>query len=438
MNEIKIRQTKILVISGPAISPVGNTGRTLFNLFKNIPPEYIFQIYFDGEPPDKGNVARSAKLGSRNVPFERFVRSLFSLWRREKVAGPSLPVWTGGQAPRRMSARIAYYIKMAIRAWFDCFSISVPSSIKADINKFDPQVIYVVAAPLRIMNLAIALSKHYNIKIVPHFMDDWPSLVYGTSILEAIPRWYAGRVIRKILRNSYVSLCISKLMAEEYSARYQWKFLPVMNCIDDTEYKDAAQCLSGSRIITYVGGTHLNRIGPLIEIAEGLQRLRKLGMMDVRLVCCQFSASESDCKILSGLEVELHMGVMDDDQLNRHLTNSMCLLHVEPKDEVAMNFLRLSLSTKIPLYLSAGRPILYSAASHMASARYIHEAEAGFPIESCAGKFEESLHNVLLSIQNGHSRLSRNAWECARINHFSSSVRKRFGEYLGLNGDMTT
>jgi hypothetical protein len=105
---------------------------------------------------------------------------------------------------------------------------------------------------------------------------------------------------------------------------------------------------------------------------------------------------------------------------------SNVLVHAESFDESTRLYTRLSLSTKIPQYLMAGRCVLAYGPAELASIRYVVETGAGLAVstenvDKLAGELEKLISSPAL--RQAYAERARRA---ALDRHDAEEERERF------------
>jgi glycosyltransferase involved in cell wall biosynthesis len=330
-------------------------------------------------------------------------------------------------------ARLRMLLAFGCRAWMDCMvAFQPPGGFWSLIESFRPEVIYAKPGPVRPTRLEECLARRLRAPVVPYFEDDWPSQVYRNSVLDYLPRLVLKKAVRKLLSRAPFGLAISPAMAREYSELYGLPFHSIMNCVSvSNEWQElpSSRKRGSAFLLIYVGGVHMQRFESLMDVAKVLQRLHHEGH-HVRLVCYDLRADESQVKSLVSTGIVEVNAALSDRDAQAHLQSASALVYVEPFSGKAASFLRLSLSTKLPLYLASGRPILAYGPSSLASMQYLRDEEAAFVV---CERSQEALERQLRLLLNGGpevNRLARNAWEVARANHEAEAQRDRLRELL--------
>lgn len=392
MNSGYSEAPRVLVLSAASLSRTGATGITLSNLFSGWPRDKLAQICGDEPLPDPSICASSYLFSSGRIPIVRVIKSL-----RVQVAGMRRRLAGRFDAGGGVSGGTAKSNVMS------SFSDGVPFRLPRDLiewaARFDPQVVYSPLGSIRMMSAALQLSKLFNIPIVPHFMDDWP----GTLYVGQAPGFILRRILRnkldKVLSRAPFGLTICDDMSREYARRYGIRFEAFMNCADVSEQSpEVARFASDKVVFGYVGGLHLNRWRSLRDVAASLEVLKDEGV-DVQF---DIFAPEADIRAyrneFEGLPVLRSMGSLEYSDVRRKLLEYDVLVHVESFMPNDSRYTRLSISTKIPQYMAAGRPILAYGPDAISSIVYVARAGVGLAVTK---------HGDLHGLANNARRLIR-------------------------------
>jgi glycosyltransferase involved in cell wall biosynthesis len=220
-------------------------------------------------------------------------------------------------------------------------------------------------------------------------------------------------------------------MADEYKRRFGIPFDVFANCVDDEDFTkehDERRPLSDPVELVYVGGLHLGRWRCLANIAEAIDTLGR-EKPEVRLT---IYAPESDLERFSstfaGYSSARLARWLHREEVPVVLRSADVLVHVESFDPDHRLYTRLSLSTKIPQYLAAGRPVLGYGPVEVASMRHIEQARAGVVVGADPEALREALRQLQRSDQRHH--WGKNGVEYARENHRREVLATRFAGLL--------
>jgi hypothetical protein len=352
-------------------NPIGsptNTGLTLGSMFAQWPRDRLFEVYSMSRqqlvradnvvvaPPSSAPVDGLARrlLGSRlpapvtdglnsavsrkGVPTPLSVRSRVALSMLNDIG----PVWTGGR-------------------WVD------------EVRASRPEVLHSLLGGVRITRLVLSLARRLDVPIVPHFMDDWLGTLYVDGQLLGLARREVDRLMSEVLARSPLCIAIGRDMQAEYAATLGKECRVVGNSVDfdafDTMWRPGAHD-ARHRTISYVGGLHLGRGGVLREVGRAIARHQRVDGPSWGL---RLFVPPADLDAAQGLAGEVPTievgGTLPPDEVPAALVASDALLFVESSDPSVARFTRMSVSTKVPEYLAARRPVLVVGPADQASVR---------------------------------------------------------------------
>ncbi|MCC6126722.1 MAG: hypothetical protein IT426_17305 [Pirellulales bacterium] len=420
---------RVLIVNGASLGPDSAAGLTMSHLFAGWPRERIAQIYGEPNPPDPGICPRCRRISAEDVPADRLARKLFrrNLDRVFGVPSAGLPPGIGatstlGQPPPRNRLR------NIASAWADLLAYRLSADFWAWIEEFQPQVLYGMLGSIRAMRLTLRIARRFDLPIVPHIMDDWPATHYRSSIATSPSRQVMLSRLRAVFRRSPLGLTISDAMAEEYRRRYGIRFEGFMNCVDI-----APQCPPPPERgpeeplrFAFIGGLHYNRWQSLCDIGRVLIELRAEGFSAILDIYAPKRDIDQYGPALRELDCIRIRENFRTDELPAALSRSDAMVHVESFDDIARQYFRISLSTKVPLYLAAGRPILAYGPGEINTCRYLAACNAGFVVGSRDPAALRAAIRQLCSSADLRRECGRRAWEQARLRHDEKIVRERF------------
>jgi glycosyltransferase involved in cell wall biosynthesis len=297
------------------------------------------------------------------------------------------------------------------------------------VRSFDPQVILSNLASIRQTRLTSRVAEELRVPVVPFFHDDWPGTMYAADRLVAIPRRMLMAELARCLRSSTVGIGNSEEMAGEYAARFGLPFQAFMNCVDVGEYLPKGT-VDDTLNFTYVGGLHLGRSAALHDIAMAIGTACEAGAK-ARLIVY---APTADIALLPDRLVNSKAvtigGSVSGDAMQEALRRADVLVHVESFDCAIRKYTRLSFSTKLPLYMSVGRPILAYGPAEGASIRHVARKNTGIVVSEKGVKYLVPAL-VRLSTNAGlRDEYGRAAWRQAKDLYAADQMRDRFGGVL--------
>jgi len=406
---------RTLIISGEPFGKTSATGSILTNLFKGWPAERIAVIYTADMMPDTSVCARNWR---------------FSL-RDQRVAGCLLAIARKKTPSQNASGRAVFSgsdskLRGILRAFSDLLPYRLNAGFLAWLDDFSPQVIYTQLGNIRITDLAIRISKRNDIPVVPHFMDDWPTTGYsqpGYFIQKAV----LLKKMNALLARAGKCLAISEAMAAEYRRRFGKMFVAFMNypACGIKAGNGGPRETSGRLTLYYIGNVGHGRARLLRDIALAARELKSEGLgIELHIFSGGLSEAREGELLVPGitiLEPEF-----DDSHISEIGDKCDCFVHVDSFEQRYQRYFRLSLSSKIPLYMACGLPILAYGPKGSGSNQYINSAGAGLMVE------EENKTAVIAALRELalnaelRSRLGRRGRETADERHNAEKERERF------------
>ncbi|MEU5784492.1 glycosyltransferase family protein [Micromonospora lupini] len=447
---------RVLVVSAAVFDRSTGTGITLSNLFTGWPADRLAQLYAEDRAPGPDAVGTFARFAPRNAPVEYH---LFRQWERVRrplravvkgsagvaapvgSASPTGPVGSAGGAGPVAVARnpapnaVRAHLRTQLRAFVDLSPVRVPADVRRWVRDQRPDVVYTTLGSIRMMRLAVAAAQECRVPLVPHFMDDWPTTLYTGGQVLGLPRLAVRAGFRDVLRHSSYGMGISEAMAREFERRYRLPFAAFGNCVDAADFADpggrAPDRPAGTPVeLVYVGGLHLDRWRSLRRVGEAVGRLAARGA-PARLTV---HAPAVDVGRYGGAFAGMpavHLGrSLASDEVSGVLRRADVLVHVESFAAEHRRYTRYSLSTKIPQYLAAGRPVLGFGPAELASMAHLAAADAGAVVGHDDPAALAAALGPLCADAELRARLGRRGLAYAVRHHRTDRVAARFAEVL--------
>lgn len=430
---------RVLIVSGYAFGQHSATAITMTNLFWRWPLDRIALVYGEDVEPDPDVCRRCWRLMPEDVPVDRLVRRMLGR-QKDRILGqqaPGLPsglgVSSGGNAsPYRVSLR------GVASAWADILPCHPPIAFWNWADDFRPDVIYSMLGSIRLMGLVLRVAKRCRAVIVPHFMDDWPTTHYR-GVWKWPPRAIMLSRLRSVLRRSPLGMTIGPAMADEYQRRFGVRFEAFMNCVEVPGEYPAEPVDNADRPLRflYVGGLHLDRWRALVDVGKGLTRLRSEGRNAELIVHAPPDDRVTYGEALSAVPAIRLGESLSQQQIVPAMRAADVLVHVESFDPLLREYTRFSVSTKMPQYMSCGKPILAYGPEELASCRYVQSCECGIVIGEQDPDVLLAALRALAADARQRAFWGRRGWEAANERHSAEKVRQRFRSALARAADWT-
>lgn len=412
-------QPKVLIISGYTFDGHDATSITLKNLFSNWDSAKIAFLHVVSTPINNN------KINVMQVYFRRldflyklfYKKKLVEKIREEKSIVHGL---SGAIQTNSFRSKIFNIFHTFIASHRALIPYTYTKDIDKFIKEFKPDVIYSPLGSIGIMRLACSIAKKENLRIVPHFMDDWIATMYSKNPLLLFPKLVKSYYLNRVLKRALNGFAISEEMAKEYSEKFHKPFFALMNCVSYDDFPESEVKNEKKKLVfSYCGGLHLNRWKSLAAFCIALEKFKIHKNYELHVY-----TNESDWILLKNkigsLEFVKHYGFLPYKELRQKQMSHDFLIHVESFDENVIKYTKLSVSTKIPEYLSLRKPIIAIGPKNIASIRYLRENNCALVVDSLN---DDKLISLINQVNNEEliNQLAINARKLFIKNHTLAS-----------------
>lgn len=271
-----------------------------------------------------------------------------------------------------LKSKIKYWFKHYGLLLYTCLPYKRSKELESFIDERRPEVIYTNFTNLRMLRLVNKIAKRYDLPLVPHFFDDWLSVYFESG---SFGHFYFEREIKRMFESAPATLCISPKMCEAYKQRYHLEnAYPLLNSVEPRSIKKIKN-EDVQYVIFFAGSLYLGRQETILALCDTISRLQKD-------VCLQICAPQAQWDQFSNLfdryDFVDYCGYLNSDGLNEKIVGANCLLFVESFDEKYLKYTSLSLSTRVPEYLSTGVPIMALGNRQQGSLEYLANNNAAY------------------------------------------------------------
>lgn len=417
---------RVLIINASAIGESSGTGVTLGNLWCDYPKENILQIRMDCHENAFNEDFNTISMSVEFCTIPNKISICRAAKRKTNVTNTVLTA-NATIAQKGFKASVNDVVRGIFDGWplkFSCFDKRV--------DGFKPDVIYTCGGSIKILKTALYYSKRYDIPIVLHLMDDWPSTIYTTSWASAIFRGMVLRKLKQAAQRSYRSFAISEALAKKYEQLLGVEMQPLMNPATDIATDVNIRDEETVRFV-YAGSLGINRWKSLLDIAQCLQDEKGRESQFDLYVPKSFLTNEM-IAAFGTYHAHLHAYVAKEE-LGKIYKRSDVMVFAESFDENVVAFTQYSLSTKIPEYMGTGNAILAYLPKSAHASDYIRNRKVGF-VANTKEELKHVLHVILTDTQL-RRKIAKRALEIDRQEH-SAEIEKNklYGafEYNGARG----
>lgn len=304
------------------------------------------------------------------------------------------------------------------------------------IAEFRPDYIYSLLGNVAIINLCIKISSRFNIPIIPHFMDDWIHTMYRNNVTLSIAKHILKSSLTDMFKRVHFGFTISEKMAKEYRNHFNVAFFPFMNCINADKASATPTMSAGKKIqILYSGGLHLNRI---LSMSFFCKLLSQISSLEFELNI--YTSSDNWNKYgaqLTAFPFVRYRGFISQNEMLIQQKKADVLLHIESFDCKIKNYTRLSISTKIPEYLSAKKLIIAIGPSDIASIEYLANNQAALILSDLNHDEATIKLSEILNDQNSINQLCANAYTVFMNYHTTQKQHNMIESLFTYGGNLS-
>lgn len=381
---------KILIISNNPLSTKKNNGKTIFSIFENYDKNMVRQLYFDSEIPEGVQINSYLQINEKQL-IKNVLTSNSNISRIVKE--DSFKESSDNSVKER--GKKSQFFRLSREFIWKLNQNKIYSDIYFWLDDFKPDVIFFTAGDFGfIYNIVLKIKEKYNSKLITYYTDDYILPRKTLNIGWWIRRNLILKNMRIILRKTDQLLTISEKMKNTYLQLFKKDSKVVMN-LSVVPPKVSQRKVNDETIkLIYAGGLHYDRDHVLNQLALAIKAINdnNFGKSIAKLYI--YTNSKPDKKTLEKLNIpgasEYH-GSLSSDKLQIELESSDIPVHVESFQKKNIESTRLSISTKIPEYISLGKPILAIGPKNVASMEYLEN------IAFCINT-EKEIHDEILEL----------------------------------------
>lgn len=371
---------RILFLTSSAFNNVTGGGITFTNLFKGWPVDALATVHSDPVPVARGVCEQYFRLSAEEVHRWGWLRYI-PMRAQSNISA----IAEGCKAQKTVVRRTLIKLK----TWL--FGDGIPQeaclsdALDAWVSSFQPTLLYTILGSNEMMELAEKLRVRFSLPLVVHIMDDWPSVIYRGGVLSFLQRRKKDRLLQHLMNVAAARFAICQDMAQAYEVRYKAPFQWFQNAIDVSAWQRFAKDPSkvGSPVrVAYIGSVFPSaQLESLIDCCNAIQALDEEGFpIRMEIYSPSHAAEQYRERLVVGSAIALQDTILDDEVFFRTLQAVDILVLPVNFDAHTINFIRYSMPTKVPAYLTVGTPILVYGPAEVAQVAYATKAGWGMPV----------------------------------------------------------
>lgn len=420
---LQIKERRLLVTSVSAWSR-RNGDDTMPTLLKEYDPEKVRGLYLRAEQSDYCCAKQFYHI------FEgRLIRSI---WNRHIKTGEVFsPFDTTHAVQQKDLTEEKKLYSPGMRHFRNVFSLlrevvwklgkwKTPE-LETYLKDFNPEVIvFPIESYIHFNTINSYIIRTYHPKAIGILWDDNFTYKQSRNWLHRIHRFFLRKSVKKLVAQCDTVFAFSPKMKREADAEFGIQCQLLSKPIKEAEFipKDSNAPLR----ILYTGKLYIGRDEVLAQVAEAIEtfnREEKRFVLDI-YTGTELSPTMRD-RFARLTSCTLHAPVLQDEVAKLQLESDI-LLFAESLSDSNLTA-RLSFSTKLTDYFSAGRCIWAVGHEDLGPVSYIKEENAGIVSTNT-----QEIHDALMNLQNVSlvELYGKKAYECGMRNHNPQQIREKF------------
>lgn len=356
---------RLLIISNNVLSTTRNNGKTILSYFDCLPKEQVCQLYFSAEQPQVEGY-RYFQISDSDI-----LRGWLNPSKRGRacagVQNTKSVTQEGAAIPRKPFFRILREV-LWYRKWKSGQLLSWLDEVK-------PTAVFFVGGDCAFAyDICQFVVNRYRARLTLYITDDYVITYPEDSMLIKYRKSMLRKKLRKCLEYANCFYTVSQPMQRAYAELFGMESKLAVNMPESLK-TDTVTGENEKLTLLYAGSLYYGRAEVLSRIAEALHRYNceSDGKKAILNVYTNTMPDEATRKMLEKDGAAQCCGSLGPEELKEALNQADVLVFAESFDEEQIRKTRFSLSTKIPEYLSVGKPILAVGPKGIGSIDYLDD-----------------------------------------------------------------
>lgn len=382
-------KVKILVVSNNPFSYTDNNGKTLVSFFKYYDNTSIAQLYFSDEKAECDKFTNFFKISDNDI-----LKKLVNFKKNKEINKYKFKKSRYNTPKILQKSDVARLIRELV--WKNAQWNS--KELNNWIENFNPNIIFFCAGDsVFAYRIVEYIMKKWKCKLVVYVTDDYILNRLNFNIFWWIRKNIVFKKMKRTIKKADLFITISDKMRETYKKIFKKESLIAAN-MTFMENKYITCKSDHENILVYAGGLNFDRDKTLYMLAKTLKKFNSSHPCEKYFLHI-YTKNIKNIDIIKNIEktgTGVYCGFLNQKNLFNVMNNSSALVYVESFKRSCRDATKLSLSTKIPEYLSLKKPILAIGPSDIGSMEYL--SDAAYCITECksieAQTFDFLLHFI--------------------------------------------
>lgn len=351
-----------------------NNGKTLASFFDEYPSDNIAQLYFNDEMPKNKTCKNFFRIRDKDI--------ILYILKKVDICGNkinyrTIAVEDNSQNNKFIQRIKNYNLSRIMRELLWKTDTWKTQPLNKWLCEFYPDIIFFCAGDSAFAyDITNYIQEKFKTKLIVYITDDYVLPRKTISLLWWLRRNYLLKKMKDIIQRCELFITISLKMQNEYKRLFEKDSILAANATESMKDNSIHVDDKTNLNLIYAGGFHYRRYETLNLLAHALKRYNDDCRNKRKVFLKIYSIQEPSNRILQLLNVEgasKFCGKLNSEQLKEVLNKCDVPVHVESFNRKAIESTRLSISTKIPEYLSLGKPIVAIGPPQIASIEYLKD-----------------------------------------------------------------
>ena len=418
VNHVKEKKKdKLLIISNNVLSYTNNNGKTILSFIQGSKNTQIKQLYFSGEYPRVEENYDFFQISDKDV-----LKGLFNKNKRGRIAQPSLNKKEVDDFNiRNTVGRNDFTLILRDLLWYKGWK---SKKLINWLDSFRPtSVLFVAGDSIFPYIICDFIVKRFSSKLTVYVTDDYVMPRKKESFLHKFRRFFIKKKFIDILSKARNIYTISSIMKKTYLETFGYDSFLAVNMTDDLK-DDSLKNESDFINFIYAGSFYYGRLNILAKLGNDIKKYNE-STLGKKCRLNIYSNQGLDKDLMKKITIENaceFKGALNKNDLKIQYNKSDILVFVESFEPEQIEKVKYSLSTKVPEYMSLGKPIFAIGPKNIGSIDYLED------IAFCAHSLE-NISVVLKSMMEDaqeRENLAKKAREKFLKHHNQSELKKNF------------
>lgn len=431
---------RVLFVTPHAFNRVTGGGVTFGNLFRGWPKDSLACVHSDEVPTSDDVCELYYRLTEAELDISGPLSFARNMLRRGRPASKSMPVDGSsnempGASDGGRNSSLRRQLQRTLIGSLPPERARLTPALTEWIADFRPDLLFTLLGSNGMMELVEKIRNRFDLPVIPHIMDDWPSAAYRDGLVGPWQRWRMQHWLGHFFAVAEVRLGIGSAMCDAFGKRYGRPFIPFQNTVDVSRWSAVARkdlTVGKPARLLYVGSIFENaQLESLVDCAVAVRDLNRSGTpVNLSIMTPDFMVDAYRERLEIDASITIDSSRLGDGDFFAHLAAADVLLLPVNFDTESIRFIRYSMPTKVPAYLVSGTPILVYGPPEVAQVAYAIDREWGHVVSRRGLSPLRIGIQQLLEDSELRTHLSSAARRVAGAEHDASAVRTNFQKIL--------